>query len=513
MTWVLYNLLLPQVENLEKKFGVGENLFASAFNGRLQYNRRRHDIDWFLAAREYCVASIKGNKGFTSLNVLQAFGAANDNIFKQFVIMSVATGGIWFHHFGKGGNVYVSLIFSLPFIVLAGFTGQFADKYSKRNVVLVVKIWEIMLALFCIIALLYGSFATAVFCVFLLGVQSTLFSPTKLGIKPELVESHQITNANGILGMVSNVAIVLGAAVGGFFSDQYKATYVGRDLVDPRMPPEMVKNLTEKIPVTHEAVTWLLIPGVCMLVLAVVGLWCATRLPKLSPKNPDIKIRYGFYGFFGINVDMIRQAIGTPLLAVTGAFAVFFIIPGVALLNMTEYGDYLGISDFKASAQGAFLAISIGVGGVVVGQLSKQRVRPRFILIGAVGMTLGFTVLAFIPKSYVLTVAMLSISGFFAGFYMIPLQSLLQVFTSEENRGRFIGMNTVTTMIGFVIGNYLLKLGLVTFGWEPPKVYLICAAVGALMFFPLWLRWVPWFERALASSDEIDAVPLATDDQ
>ena len=63
-----------------------------------------------------------------------------------------------------------------------------------------------------------------------------------------------------------------------------------------------------------------------MLTLAVVGLWCASRLPKLSPKNPDMKIRFGFYGFFGINIDMIRQAAGTPLLAVTGAFSVFFII-------------------------------------------------------------------------------------------------------------------------------------------------------------------------------------------
>lgn len=128
-------------------------------------------------------------------------------------------------------------------------------------------------------------------------------------------------------------------------------------------------------------------------------------------------------------------------------------------------------------------------------------------------MTVGFTILAFIPKSYVLTVAMLSVSGFFAGFYMIPLQSLLQVLTNDENRGRFIGMNTVTTMIGFIIGNFLLKLGLVTFGWDPPKVYLICAAVGALMFFPLWLRWVPWFERALAAREELDAEPPANTEQ
>jgi acyl-[acyl-carrier-protein]-phospholipid O-acyltransferase/long-chain-fatty-acid--[acyl-carrier-protein] ligase len=340
-----------------------------------------------------------------------------------------------------------------------------------------------------------------------------LFSPTKLGIIPELVENHQITNANGILGMVSNISIVLGSAVGGFFSDQYKATVVGRDLIDPQMPAENMAKLSESISVSHQAITWLLVPGVCMLALAVVGLWCASRLPKLSPKNSDMKIRFGFYGFFGINFDMIRQAVGTPLLAVTGAFSMFFIIPGVALLNMAEYGEYLNVSDFLASAQGAFLAVSIGVGGVVVGQFSKHRVRPRFILIVAIGMTIGFTMLAFIPKSYGLTVAVLSLSGFFAGFYMIPLQALLQILTTDENRGRFIGMNTVTTMIGFVFGNYLLRLGLVTFGWEPPKIYLICAAVGALMFFPLWLRWVPWFERSIAKADETDANTSASNGQ
>ncbi|MEC7567256.1 MAG: MFS transporter [Planctomycetota bacterium] len=433
------------------------------------------------------------------MNILQAFGAANDNIFKQFVIMSVVSAGIWNHHFGEGGTVYVSLIFSLPFIFLAGFAGQFSDKYSKRKVVLVVKIWEVMLALFCVVALYFGSFPLALFCVVLLGIQSTLFSPTKLGIIPELVENHQITNANGILGMVSNISIVLGSAVGGFFSDHYKATCVGRDLIDAQMSAANLEKLLASVSEPHSTVTWMLVPGVCMLILAMVGLWCAMRLPKLSPKSPDMKIRFGFYGFFGINFDMMRQAAGTPLLAVTGAFAVFFIIPGVALLNMAEYGEYLKVSDFLASAQGAFLAVSIGIGGVVVGQLSKHRVRPRFILIGAVGMTVGFTMLAFIPRSYVLTVAVLSLSGFFAGFYMIPLQALLQVLTTEENRGRFIGMNTVTTMIGFVFGNYLLRLGLVTFGWEPPKIYLICAAVGAIMFFPLWLRWIPWFERAVVA--------------
>ena len=43
------------------------------------------------------------NKGFVNLNILQAFGAANDNLFKQLIMLGVASGGIWSAHLGTGG--------------------------------------------------------------------------------------------------------------------------------------------------------------------------------------------------------------------------------------------------------------------------------------------------------------------------------------------------------------------------------------------------------------------------
>ena len=450
------------------------------------------------------MTSLKDNNGFASLNILQAFGAANDNIFKQLVIMAVTTGGIWSYQFGLNGEFYISLFFSAPFILLAGFLGQFSDKYSKRNVVIVVKLWEVLLAICCIGALYAGNFEFVIFCVILLGIQSTLFSPTKLGIIPELVSQGEISNANGLLGMVSNVAIILGTVVGGFFYDHYEKSYVARGMLPREIPIGLTEGFTPEQITGEVGVNWLIAPGCCILLLALVGLKCATRLPKLKPKNPLLKINYGFHGFFGVNVAMIRQAFGTPRLAVTGAYAAFFVIPGIALLNMATYKDHLDINAFSASTQGAFLALAIGVGGLVVGQRSRGRIRPSFILIGSLGMTAAFSLLAIAPADYWVTVSLLSAGGFFAGFYMIPLQSLLQVLTTDEDRGRFIAMNTVTTMIGFVGGNYLFDLGKGTLELSPPTIYLFCAAVGAIMFFPLWLRWVPWFERAIAELAEMD---------
>ena len=459
------------------------------------------------------MASLMGNKGFASLNVLQAFGAANDNIFKQLVIMAVTTGGIWSYQFGLNGEFYISLFFSAPFILLAGFLGQFSDKYSKRSVVIVVKLWEVLLAICCIAALYAGNFEFVIFCVMLLGIQSTLFSPTKLGIIPELVPHHEISNANGLLGMVSNVAIILGTVVGGFFYDQYEKSYVAQGMLPREIPAVLSEVFTSEQISGEGGVTWLIAPGLCILLLACIGLKCAMRLPKLQPKNPQLKINFGYHGFFGVNVAMIRQAFGTPLLAVTAAYGAFFIIPGIALLNMATYKDYLGIDAFLASTQGAFLALAIGVGGVVVGKRSRGRLRPRFILTGSLGMTAAFSLLAIAPPNYWVTVSLLAAGGFFAGFYMIPLQSLLQVLTTDKDRGRFIGMNTVTTMIGFVGGNYLFSLGKGTLGLSPPTIYLFCAAVGAVVFFPLWLRWVPWFERSIENADEINSTALKINDQ
>ena len=436
------------------------------------------------------------NKGFVSLNILQAFGAANDNLFKQIIILSVATGGIWSLDLW-GGQTTISLLFSLPFVLFGGFAGQFSDKYSKRDVVIFVKIWEVMLALACIAALATGNFGLSLFCVVMLGVQSTLFSPVKLGIIPELVQYKQITNANGTLGMVSNIAIILGIALAGVFSDKYKPAFLGNNMLSPELGGKDRALIEKGVELVSDG-TWLFIPGITILVLAIIGLLCAFQLPKLPPKNPDLKLSFSLRGFFGVYWEQFNANVGKPLLAVTGAFSSFFIIPGIALLNISEYRDYLGVSDTLASAQGAFLSIAIGVGGVVVGLKSKEQVRPRFILVGAIGMVVGFTVLGFLPRNYWLVVAVLSMSGFFAGLYMIPLQSLLQVLTTDENRGRFIGLSAMLTMVGFVIGNCLHYLGKTYFGEHAaPRTYLLCAAVSAVMLIPLWLRWVPWFQRTI----------------
>ena len=49
------------------------------------------------------------NKGFLALVITQLFGAVNDSVLKQVLILAVASGGIWQSQFGEGGQGYVAL--------------------------------------------------------------------------------------------------------------------------------------------------------------------------------------------------------------------------------------------------------------------------------------------------------------------------------------------------------------------------------------------------------------------
>ncbi|MEC8390456.1 MAG: hypothetical protein VXZ49_07215, partial [Planctomycetota bacterium] len=122
-----------------------------------------------------------GNRGFLSLLAISFFGAANDNILKQILILMVAGGGLWANRLGDGSQGVVGLVLTLPFIFLSGYAGQLADKFSKQQVILWVKIAEIPIALLAFAGLIFASFWLSLLALLLLAVQSSFYGPAKFG--------------------------------------------------------------------------------------------------------------------------------------------------------------------------------------------------------------------------------------------------------------------------------------------------------------------------------------------
>ncbi|MDA0974787.1 MAG: hypothetical protein O2927_02365, partial [Planctomycetota bacterium] len=133
------------------------------------------------------------HSGFASLLVTQFFGAANDNILKGVLAFAVAAGGIWAASLGDGGQGWVGLCLTLPFIAFSGWGGQIADRTSKRDLTVGLKIAEVAVVAVAGAAFLLGSVWLAVFAMVLMATQSAFFGPVKYGMIPELVRGSRLS--------------------------------------------------------------------------------------------------------------------------------------------------------------------------------------------------------------------------------------------------------------------------------------------------------------------------------
>lgn len=448
--------------------------------------------------------------GFLSLIATQFWGAANDNILKQVLTFMVIAGGVWADDLGNGGQGYVALCLTLPFIILSGFAGQVADKFSKRRVMLWVKIAELPIAIVAFIALYTENLVLGLASMVLLATQSTFFGPAKYGVIPELVDEGDLSRANGSLNMFTNIAIIMGIIIAGPVSDLYHPHTIDfSDNVPESVAAETspsIENAGELameagaeaanasasagwsiadllgLPADHTPMLWL--PGTVMLIVAVLGLVSILLMPRLQPADPTLRFNKNILAPY---IAALREMARGPLLIVAFAWSFFYLVGIIALLILPEYAGILKISYTQNIGLLVTLAISIGIGSAVCGLLSGHSIRPRFILIGAVGMSIMFVLLGSVRPTYWSTVIMLIPAGIAAGFYIVPLQALLQQLSPTNERGRFLG---TANAMSFVFSSLGAIIFMICSGMMPSnRIFIVCgvlAIVGsAALLWPM----------------------------
>src|SRR3990172_3576672 len=137
------------------------------------------------------------NRSFVGLLATQFLGAVNDNMFRWLVVPigkeMVGT---------EGGAAALSAglaCFVLPYLLLAAPAGYLADRFSKRSVIVACKVAEIVIMALGVASILAGSLPMLLAVVALMGAQSALFSPSKLGSIPEMLKPRHISAANGLM--------------------------------------------------------------------------------------------------------------------------------------------------------------------------------------------------------------------------------------------------------------------------------------------------------------------------
>jgi len=318
------------------------------------------------------------SKGFVSLVVTQFFGVINDNLLKQVLSFGLAAAGIWSGILGEGGQSWVAMALVLPFLLFGAIAGQLADCYSKQLVTVRVKQAEFLIVLVAFAGFYFNSVWLSLFAMFLLGTQSAFFGPAKYGVIPELVDDTKISMANAAIIMLTNVAAILAVVVGGALYEAYRGT------------------AAEGVP---DGLLWL--PGLALLVFAILGLIAAKQMPPLEASAPEMKVKWEFFAPYLRTIKKMLSG-ETPIFVVCMLKAAFYFLAYSVLLILADYTIVLGLPEKKVSVYlFGTIGVSIAVGSVLAGFLSRGGIQARLILVGGIGFGVAGLLLAWAPSSYV----------------------------------------------------------------------------------------------------------------
>ncbi|RMH31174.1 MAG: MFS transporter [Nitrospirae bacterium] len=396
------------------------------------------------------------------LLISQFCGAFNDNAWKLIVallaIKEVATKfgttGPEFEMASQTQTTLAFVIFTLPLMFLSLIAGVFADRYSKRQVIIVMKWIEVGLMTLGTVALWHNPSGSVPALLVLagMGAQSALFSPAKYGILPELLPHDRLSEGNGLLELWTFAAIILGTAAGG-----------------------VLLGLTEPTP-------WL--AGLVLTLLTLLGLWAAYRIPPVRAARTE--------GGTALTIWIAWNAIRDDRMlrfAIVGAI-IFWTVASLVGQDIIIYGKaVLHLTDTLTGLPLAAFAIGIGIGSILAGKISGPKVEYGLIPFGAMGIGLLLCLLGVHQPSLRGTLFLMSVLGLASGFVVVPINALIQWRSPDDRRGAVIALNNTAVFSGVLVGS-LGAGGLANLGLSATEI-LIFAGATILMAFIATVRLMP----------------------
>ena len=393
------------------------------------------------------------------LLIAQFCGAFNDNAWKFMVALlgiraatAALAPGQDLETASQTQTTLAMVVFTLPLVLTSFVAGFFADRISKRTVIITMKAVEVLLMAAATLALLAnptgGLWALVVLAC--MGVHSAIFSPAKYGILPELLPHEQLARGNSILELFTFLAILTGTTTGGFL------------LAGAGTQP------------------WL--APFALTLLALGGFAAAWAVPPVAPARDA-------GGLF----DTLRGALSALQadrllrLAITGA-VFFWTIASLVVQNVLVYAKaVLGLSDALATVPSALISVGIGLGALVVGRLSRSRVEYGLVPLGAAGVATFLLILGWWTPPFSGTLALMIALGMSSALIFIPINALVQWRAPHDRRGSVIALENICVFTGILLGSLsggiLANVGLSTVG-----IFLATALVTTIG--TTWAMWL-----------------------
>lgn len=362
--------------------------------------------------------------------VVQALGAANDNLVKQATLVLFSFGLIPLAGAPSLWTNLASGLFILPFLVFSGFAGRWAARQDFRDAMVRIKLIELACVSIACLGLVMDSAILLLISLFLLGLQSTFFGPIKFSWPPRAVAKKQLPQLTGQIEALTFLAILLGSLAGGAL-------------------------------VNAQTALMLLILG-----LAAIGLWMAWTLAPMPADQAKVTPYHD------------RADIRRARLLIS-----WFWFLGASYL--TQLGllarELMDFSPEQVSYCLAAFAI-----GVAIGSPLARRARHSLRL-GWLGLiVLGLTLPLAAQINAVLGLMVLGSLGVAGGLYVVPLYVTMQLTLDRQSLPQAIARNNQWNA-GFMIasaGFGITTLSIIGIG--PALYFVVLASLSLVWLVPVW---------------------------
>jgi 1-acyl-sn-glycerol-3-phosphate acyltransferase len=396
---------------------------------------------------------------------VQFLGALNDNVFKQALVILLAYQTAAFT--AMSTDVLQNLaqaLFVLPFFLFSATAGQLADKYEKSRLITVTVFIELCVMALGAAGFLLRNLELLMLALFLGGVQSALFGPVKYAILPQQLGEHELVGGNGLVETGTAVAILVGMMLGGWMVSQAQWGIAG--------------------------------VAITTMAISATGLLLSRFITPAPAAEPELKINWNILTETWRNFQFMRGN-RTVFLSILGIswfwfFGAMFVTQFPNLSKNILAGD-----EHVVTLLLIVFSVGIGVGSLLCERLSGHKIEIGLVPFGSIGLTLFAIDLYFVLANHIQNgpvglddfvreaghfriLADLLLIGMFGGFYIVPLNTLIQSRSEPSHRSRVIAGNNILNAL-FMVGAALLAIVLFRFGFTIPQLLLATALLNAVV--------------------------------
>lgn len=418
---------------------------------------------------------------FLPFFITQACGAFNDNLLKNVLIILVTyRAARWSTLKPELLTNIAAGLFILPFVVFSGTAGQLGERFDKALILKVVKALEVLIMAVAGIGFLQRRVDLLLLALFLMGMHSTFFAPAKYGLLPQVLNAEELVGGNALLEGGTFISILLGTLVAGVLAGHANTAWIGGGL----------------------------------LAIALLGFAASLGIPKSTAVAPQQRLDFNLWTS---TLDNLRAARETRavLLAVLG-MSWFWFFGALILTTLPLYcRNVLHGDESLVTLTLVLFTVGVGAGSLVCERLSGRQVEIGLVPFGSIGLTLfavDWVIATPHGDAHVLMTARtliearggvrtlfdLAAVGVFGGFFIVPLNSLVQQRARPQALARVIGANSILNALFMVAAAVMGAVDLAR-GLSVMQLILLAALMNAAVAAYIYslvpeflLRFVSW---------------------